>query len=259
MEINNKQMKTMKTNKNITIEVNETITRESIREDIFSLQDETYREFHSRLVPGESAIIGVRVPVLRQYAKMLSKAWGKSINGLLEMIGNDYYEEIMLQGMLIGIQKKPERDALFRQIEAYVPKISNWALCDVFCAGLKEVKKYPDETYEFLQKYLASDAEYDIRFGVVMLLDYYVREDYLERIFQITEGITHEGYYVKMAVAWLLSVCFVKFYDETKAFMQNCTLDAFTYNKALQKARESFRLTPCQKEELQRMKTSKKA
>lgn len=241
------------------METNKNITKERIREDIFSLQDETYREFHSGLVPGESTIIGVRVPVLRQYAKGLYKTWKEDLDGLIAKVGDDYYEEVMLQGMLIGIQKKPERDALFRQIEAHVPKISNWALCDTFCAGLKEVKKYPGQTYEFLQKYLASAAEYDVRFGVVMLLDYYMREDYLERIFQITEGITHEGYYVKMAVAWLLSVCFVKFYDETKAFMQSCTLDAFTYNKALQKARESFRLTPCQKVELQRMKTSEKA
>lgn len=252
-------MNAMKTNQNITIEVNENITNETIREGIFSLQDQTYRDFHSKLVPGEQTIIGVRVPALRQYARALSKTWGKSVNELLKTIGDDYYEEIMLQGMIIGLQKKPERDALFQQIEAFVPKISNWAICDVFCAGLKEVKKYPEETYEFLQKYLVSDAEYDIRFGVVMLLDYYVREDYLARIFQIAESITHEGYYVKMAVAWLLSVCFVKFYDETKAFMQNRTLDVFTYNKALQKARESFRLTPCQKEELQRMKVSAKA
>ncbi len=241
-------------NQNITVGTNEMITKKTIRDDIFSLRDEAYKEFHSQLVPGEQAIVGVRVPVLRQYAKELSKKWDKDVDSLIAMTGDDYYEEIMLQGMLIGVQKKPERDAFFHQIEAFVPKIRNWAVCDTFCAGLKEVKKYPDETYAFLQKYLASGSEYDVRFGVVMLLDYYVKEDYLERIFRIAESITHGGYYVKMAVAWLLSVCFVKFYDETRAFMQSCTLDAFTYNKALQKARESFRLTPCQKEELRQMK-----
>lgn len=235
------------------------ITRETIRKEIFSLKDETYRDFHSKLVPGEENIIGVRVPVLRKYAKELTKAWDADADSLIAEIGDEYYEEIMLQGMVICAQKKPEKEKLFRQIEAYVPKINNWAICDVFCGGLKAVKKYPDETYEFLQKYLASDAEYDIRFGVVMLLDYYVTEEYLERIFQVTEGITHEGYYVKMAVAWLLSICFIRFYDETKVFMQSCRLDAFTYNKALQKTRESFRITPEQKEELKQMKASKKA
>lgn len=230
------------------------MNKDDIRKYIFSLQDKKYREFHASLVPGEDNIIGVRVPVLRKYAKELYNKHTVNAAELIRVVGNDYYEEIMLQGMIIGLQKKIEIHELFEQIDDFVPKISNWAVCDTFCAGLKQVKKHPEETYEFLQKYLNSTEEYFIRFGVVMLLDYYINEKYLYKLFEKMEEITHQGYYVRMAVAWLISICFVKFYDETKAFMKSCRLDDFTYNKALQKARESLRIDQKQKEELEGMK-----
>ncbi|MGN0704689.1 MAG: DNA alkylation repair protein [Lentihominibacter sp.] len=230
------------------------ITEETVRKHIFSLQDEKYRDFHSSLVPGEETMIGVRVPVLRQYARELMKDWEGDAGSLIREIGDNYYEEIMLQGMIIGLVRKPGFSWLAEQIDGFVPKINNWAVCDVFCAGLKETRKHLPEMYEYLQKYLASDDEYQIRFGIVMLLDYYINEEYLGRIFMHADKISHDGYYVKMAVAWLISICFVKFYDETKAYMNESVLDDFTYNKALQKARESYRLTPEQKAELNEMK-----
>ena len=152
------------------------ITKEIIREHIFLLKDEKYKEFHGSLVPGEETIIGVRVPVLRQYAKELSKDWEGSICDLVKTIGNDYYEEIMLQGMIIGLVKRPGLSWLKQQIDQYVPKISNWAICDVFCAGLKATRNHMAEMYDYLQKFLESDDEYAVRFSVVMLLDYYVNE-----------------------------------------------------------------------------------
>lgn len=225
-----------------------------IRNHILSMKDEKYREFHSRLVPGEDKIIGVRVPVLRQYAKELYKIGGGKIDALLDVVGNEYYEEIMLQGMLIGLQKKVDIKKYFKQIDNFVPKITNWGICDVFCAGLKEVKKYQAETWEYLKKYLCSSEEFHVRFGLVMLLDYYIDEDHIDEILSMVQEVVHEGYYVKMAQAWLLSICFVKFYDKTKIFMEKAEFDTFTYNKALQKARESYRIEPERKEELKLMK-----
>ena len=230
------------------------ITEETVREHIFSLKDEKYKEFHGSLVPGEETIIGVRVPVLRQYARDLYREWEGDTAELIAEIGDDFYEEIMLQGMIIGLVKRPELQWLQQQIDEYVPKISNWAICDVFCAGLKATVRHMTEMYGYLQKFLESDDEYAVRFGVVMLLDYYVNEEYLDKLFYHEDRIKHDGYYVKMAVAWMLSVCFVKFYDETKAYMKDSVLDDFTYNKALQKARESYRITPEQKAELNAMK-----
>ena len=225
-----------------------------IRKELFQLQDLKYREFHNALVPGEEKLIGIRVPVLRQYAKDLMKSCKMDTDSLINSIGDEYYEEVLLRGMIIGLQKKPEKEILFRQISEFVLLIRNWGICDTFCAGLKELKKYPDDTYTFLLHYLESDKEYDIRFGVVMLLSYYINEEYLQRLFMHAEKICHDGYYVKMAVAWMLSICFVQYYEETKDFMRVADLDDFIYNKALQKARESLRLTAEQKDELAAMK-----
>lgn len=230
------------------------ITKEQIREHIFSLQDMKYREFHSKLVPGEEHLVGVRVPVLRNYAKELYKEWQETPGELIKAIGDKYYEELLLQAMIIGMQKKPDLKELLAQIDEFVPKIKNWGICDSFSAGLKKVKKYPEEIYEYLQKYLNSNEEFEIRFGVVMLIDYYINEEYIDRVFMHAQQIKHEGYYVRMAVAWLISICFVRFYDRTKDFMADCTLDDFTYNKALQKARESYRISEVQKKELKEMK-----
>jgi len=234
------------------------ITAAEIREHVVSLADETYREFHSGLVPGEDTILGVRVPVLRSYAKELYREYGTAdgagISALIAEISDTSYEEILLQGMLIGQQKKPELTWLKQQIEAFVPKINNWAVCDIFCGGLKAATRYQTELYAFLQRYLNGETEFEIRFGVVMLLSYYIQEDYLGEIFEWCDRIRHEGYYVKMAVAWLLSICLVKHYQETVAYLSRCDLDDFTYNKALQKGRESYRLSKEQKDALQRMK-----
>ena len=131
----------------------------------------------------------------------------------------------------------------FSLIDRFVLKIDNWAVCDSFCAALKSAKKNKSEFFDYIQKYLYSKSEFEIRFAVVMLLDYFIDDEYIETIFKICEQVRHEGYYVKMAVAWLLSVCVVKFPEKTVDYLKQDTLDIFTHNKAIQKARESFRVS----------------
>lgn len=155
--------------------------------------------------------------------------------------------------MLIGLEKE-EISVIKKHIESFIPKIDNWAVCDVFCAGLKITKKYKKEMWEFIQKYLRSDKEFEIRFGLVMILDYYVDEEYLSKDFEIFDFITNDAYYVQMAAAWAISVCLVKFYDETIKYLKKANLDKFTYNKAIQKAIESYRITNEQKAALREMK-----
>ncbi len=108
--------------------------------------------------------------------------------------------------------------------------------------------------YEFLQSYLVSDREYELRFAAVVLMQYYITEDYIDTVLDWYGKICVDAYYVKMAVAWGLSVCFVKFRDKTLAFLQNCDIDRFTYNKAIQKIRESYRVSEEDKEMLKEMK-----
>ena len=228
--------------------------KQKIKEELKQLADEKYKEFHKGLCPGTENILGIRVPVLRDYAKKLSKKY--EIHELLNHIDNEYYEEIMLQGMLIGLEKDKDKDIqnIIKDIEEFVPKIDNWAICDVFCAGLKITKQHLIEIWEFIQKYLVSDKEFEIRFGVVMILDYYITEEYLGKNFAIFNHIKSNQYYVQMAVAWAISICLIKFYDKTIEYLEQAKIDKFTYNKAIQKAIESYRISDEQKTELRKMK-----
>lgn len=226
--------------------------KNEIREKLFELADENYKQFHSGLCPGVDNIIGVRVPILRNYAKELLKE--NELSKLINEIDDKYYEEIMLKGMLIGLAKKENPDTILNYIREFIPKIDNWAVCDVFCAGLKITNKYKKEMWEFIQTYLKAEKEFEIRFGIVMILDYYIDEDYLYKDFKIFDSITSKDYYVQMAVAWAISICLIKFYDETIYYLRKCKLDTFTFNKALQKAIESYRINNEQKEFLKNMK-----
>lgn len=226
--------------------------KQQIKNKLKELSDQKYHDFHSSLCPGIENIIGVRVPVLRNYAKELFKL--KDWKQTIKEIDNEYYEEIMLQGMLIGQAKNEKIDTILKCIEGFIPKIDNWAICDTFCAGLKITKKHKKEMWEFIQKYLKSDKEFEIRFAIVMILDYYIEEEYLQKNFEIFEKIKHDGYYVKMAVSWAISICLIKFYDRTINYLQSCNLDNWTYNKSIQKAIESYRITNEQKEYLRKIK-----
>lgn len=225
--------------------------KQKIKEELVNLQDKKYKEFHSSLCPGTNNMIGIRVPVLRNYAKELLKQY--EFRCLMENIDDEYYEEIMLQGMLIGLVKE-DFNTIMEYIKTFIPKIDNWAVCDVFCAGLKITKKNKEKMWEFIKPYLKSDKEFEIRFSVVMILDYYIEEEYLNQIFKIFNEIQSTEYYVQMAVAWAISICIIKYYSETLEYLKNAELDNFTYNKALQKGIESYRITPEQKQVLRNMK-----
>ena len=218
--------------------------RQEIKEKLFELSDKKYKEFHSGLCPGTDNIIGVRVPILRNYAKELAKKY--EIEELLKQIDNQYYEEIMLQGMLIGLSKE-DFSKVEDYIKKFIPKIYNWAICDTFCAGLKITKKHKKEMWSFIQKYLKSDKEFEVRFGIVMILNYYIEEDYLDKNFKIFDSVKSKDYYAQMAIAWAISICLIKFYDKTLVYLENSKIDKFTYNKSLQKAIESYRINNEQK------------
>ena len=160
----------------------------------------------------------------------------------------------MLKGMIIGLSKKENIDVVFNYIKQFVPKINNWAVCDVFCGGLKITKKYKEEMWNFIQTYIKSEKEFEIRFVIVMILDYYIEEEHLEKDFKIFDSITNKDYYVQMAIAWAVSICLIKFYDETVEYLKKSKLDKFTFNKSLQKAIESYRISEDKKQYLRKMK-----
>ena len=224
----------------------------NIEKELFELQDKKYQEFQKKLCPGTESIIGIRVPVLRNYAKELLKKY--NFKELMENVNDKYQEEIMLQGMLIG-EAKEEFSIIIKYIEAFIPKIETWAVCDTFCTGLKVTKKHKDEMWSLIQKYLKSKKEFEVRFGVVMILAYFIDEEHLEDNFKIFNSIKVDKYYVQMAVAWAISICLIRYYDRTVKYLQEeADLDNFTYNKAIQKAIESYRITNEQKDFLRNMK-----
>ena len=220
----------------------------NIRKKLLDLRDKKYQKFHSALVPNIDNVLGVRVPEVRKIAKELAKSpeW---------LMYNDdlYYEEVMIQGLLIGYAKMEVGDRL-NCIKNFVPRINNWGICDVFCSNLKFTKKNKDIVWKFLQPYLHSDKEFEIRFGVVMLLSYYIEDEYIDEILKILNKINHDGYYAKMAVAWALSVCFVKQWDKTLEYFKNSNLSDWVFNKAIQKTCESYRISEERKKLLKKMK-----
>lgn len=225
--------------------------KEEIREKIKELSDEEYRKFHSGLCPGTDNIIGVRVPVLRKFAKQIynEEDWEKylSYNNL------EFYEEILLQGMIIGFIKQDIKNVQ-KYIADFIPKIDNWAVCDIFCAGLKITKKYQEQMWEFLQNYLKSQKEFELRFSIVMMLDYFITEEYIDEVLIKLDTIKNDAYYVKMAVAWAISICYIKFPQKTLEYLKQNNLDDWTYNKAIQKTIESYRIDKETKDFLRKMK-----
>ncbi len=212
----------------------------NLREELFANQDLKYRAFHKKLVPNisEDVFIGVRVPVLR---KMAVRANKENAENLCE-----YYEEKMIKGFVIGLKKCP-LDEHIDDLRAFVPLIDNWAVCDCCCSSFKFTNKYKNEMYDFIVSYL-DKCEYETRFAVIMLMDYYLDDDYIDRVLDIYSSIKSEYYYVNMAVAWALSVAFTKYRDKVLKIIESKTMTKDIQNKTIQKIRESNRIDKADKD-----------
>jgi len=224
---------------------------DTIRTELQKWAEPSYKEFHQSLVPGLTSMWGVRMPRLREIAKTVAKKDWKKI---WEQLQEDCYEELMIKGMLIGYGKLSVGEQT-AYLEGFIPQINNWAICDCCCNTWKFMKKDQDYWFDFISAYVFSDQEYQIRFGLVSLLDYFVQEKFLCRIFSLLDQIHHEGYYVKMGAAWLVSICYIKYPSETWNYLERDRLDEFTHNKGIQKIRESHRIS---KEEKDRLLTLKR-
>lgn len=221
-----------------------------ISEQLGSLAEEDYRRFAAKLLPGIPHILGVRLPKLRALAKKIARSDWRTY---LDQATEDSFEEVMLQGMVIGCLEADTEEILSRAAE-FVPKIDNWSVNDSFCSGLKLAEREPERVWDFLQPYLSSETEFALRFGVVMLLNFYVTPAYIDRVLARLDALSPRGYYAQMAAAWALSVCFIRFPQQTMPYLQNSRLDRFTYNKALQKITESLQVDAAAKAMIRAMK-----
>lgn len=215
-----------------------------IRKRLEQEAEEKYRVFSSALIPNIDNVLGVRIPKLNKLAKELYKTnWKPLLNQPCI-----YMEETMLQGMLIA------KTGDFELVKQFVPKINNWSVCDKFCNSLKCVKDNKQQVWKFIQPYLKSKKEYNNRFALVIMLEYFIEEDYLAKIFEILNTFNSKKYYAQMAAAWLVSMCFVEFPKETTEFLKTTKLDDWTYNKSIQKIIESLKVDKPTKQKLKLMK-----
>lgn len=210
----------------------------NIKNQLLELSDTHHKKFTASLIPNVDNILGIKLPELRKIAQLLAKeGWQE----YLELDNKEYFEETMIEGLTISYLKL-DIDEHLKYVKNFIPKINNWAVCDSFCNSLKFTKKNYKKVWDFINSYLESKNEYDLRFVAVMYLSFYINDQYIDDVLNNLNNIKNEGYYVKMAVAWALSVCFVKFPKKTMIFLENNNLDDFTFNKSLQKITESFRV-----------------
>ena len=223
---------------------------ESIRERLFAMQDLGYRDFHARLMPtvDKETVIGVRIPMLRKYAKELSKLPEKDV--FMKQLPHTYYEENNLHGYLI--EQIRDYDTCIREVERFLPYIDNWATCDTMKPGV--FKKHRQELLEKICQWIRSDQTYTIRFGVGMLMQSYLDDGFLPEYHQWVAEIVSDEYYVKMMVAWYFATALAKQYEASLPYLEEKRLDQWTHNKTIQKAVESYRITPEQKSYLRTLR-----
>lgn len=224
-----------------------------IQEKLFALQDMKYREFQSKLMPtvDPDTVIGVRTPQLRKLAKEIAKTEEKQL--LLQGLPHAYFEENQLHAFVIALEKDFER--CLAEVERFLPYIDNWATCDQLSP--KVFAKHREELLSRIDVWLESDHVYTIRFGIGMLMQHFLNEDFDVKYAERVAGIRSDEYYVNMMTAWYFATALAKQYDAVLPFIENRKMDVWTHNKAIQKAVESYRITQEQKTYLRSLKIKK--
>ena len=219
-----------------------------VRQCLFEKQDLAYQAFQKRIIPHEERIIGVRMKDVRMIAKQCFKEEGLAY---LER-ELDYHEEKLIRGMVLARIEDMEQMLLW--IPSQLSLIDNWALCDQFVSELKITKSDPERMLHFMRLYYQSKETYALRFLCVMFLTYYVQDTYRKEAFACFEAMHSEDYYVKMALAWAVSIYYFDDRKETIRFLEKHSLDAWTHNKAIQKICESLRIEAEEKAYVQALK-----
>lgn len=223
------------------------MTTETIRKKLFELQDLEYKEFHCNLMPGVNpdTVIGVRTPMLRKLAKELFKSG--DYEGFLSELPHTYYEEMNLHGFLICEIKDYEK--VMEELNRFLPFVNNWATCDLV-SPKKAFSKNKDKLLTEIKRWMSSSETYVIRFGMEMLMTFFLDEDFSPSYLEWVVETTSEEYYVNMMRAWFLATALAKQYEDTVPIIEQKRLDLWTHKKTISKAVESYRITKEQKEYL---------
>lgn len=223
---------------------------DEIRNELFKMQDTAYRDFNSKLIPtvNKESIIGVRTPELRKYAKQLAKR--EDIEEFLHTLPHKYFDENQLHAFIVS-EIKDFKNCVDK-VDEFLPYIDNWATCDQLSP--KVFKKYHKELITYIKEWLESDKVYTLRFGIGMLMEHFLDEDFDISYLETVSNIRSDEYYVNMMIAWYFATALAKRYESVLPFIENRRLEIWTHNKAIQKAVESLRISDEKKEYLKNLK-----
>ncbi len=226
---------------------------EEILDELKSQRDETFRRFNERIANvAEGTSIGVRIPILRAYARRMIARTDFSWD-TLDSFPNTYLEIRMLKCLCTGYAKL-SFPQLCDRIRKCVPVIDGWAVCDVFCSTLKSVRKHRNEYLPELENFIGEKSEFSQRFAYVLMLGCYMEKEYLPFVFEMLDRAQSQYYYTMMGAAWLLAEVLVRFYEEGVSYLRTGKLSDTAKNKAISKACESFRVDDSQKKFLKSLK-----
>ncbi|MBB4034254.1 3-methyladenine DNA glycosylase AlkD [Dysgonomonas hofstadii] len=218
---------------------------------IFTESD--YKAFNEKLIPTNYEILGIRMPALKKLAKEIST--DPNVEAYLKNAEYTTYEHILLYGLVLGQLKKPSLEMIFHYLDPLILKFDNWAHVDTIISSLKVFQKYPGEVLAHFLPLKTHEGEFTKRTFAILLMDYFMSKTYIDTTLKQLSEIPQGQYYVDMAIAWAISVGLIKFYDKTLVTLEQGMFSKFVHNKAIQKARESYRITPERKELLNSLKT----
>ena len=223
---------------------------QKVQRDLFSMQDLKYRDFHSKLMPTveEERIIGVRTPQLRKYAAAFAKT--DEAAEFMKQLPHQYYEEDNLHGFLI--EKIKGFVQCIRALDEFLPYVDNWATCDMMSP--KVFKKEPERLLEKIKVWIGAEQTYVVRFAMGCLMNYYLDERFSTEYADMVAEVQSEEYYIRMMQAWYFATALAKQYDAILPYLLEHRLSTWVHNKTIQKAVESYRITPEQKTYLKTLK-----
>lgn len=208
-----------------------------------SLASEHQAAFGSSLTPNCKPMLGVRLPQLRKIAKEIAKG---DYRAFLEECPDTYFEYEILQAYVLGYAKD-EIAVILSHADCFLLKIKDWAVCDSFCQSFTIAVKYPEQVFDWLMGYAKKEEEFLQRVVAVLLMSHFLVPDYIHRVFEVLDTLQFDGYYTKMGVAWCVATAYAKFPEETGAYLEKNRLRDWTYNKAIQKMCESYRVSEADK------------
>ena len=230
------------------------MTADQITAALFQMRDEDYAALQARIIPTVEPvrIIGVRTPRLRAFAKQLQGEADTDV--FLEGLPHRYFDENQLHAFVISLEK--DFDTCMARVEAFLPFIDNWATCDQLSPKIFKAKA--ERLLPYIETWIRSEHTYTVRFAIGSLMQYFLDKKFELRYADLVAGVRSEEYYIRMMIAWYFATALAKQYEAVLPYLEEKRLDVWTHNKAIQKAVESFRITPAQKEYLKSLRIKKK-